>query len=342
MTELFEKIVSHLNAGENVVLCSILASSGSCPRGAGAKLAVFCDGSTCGTVGGGAVELLAVRQAATLHAQKRSFCEAYTLTEDDKSGLGMICGGAVTVYFQFFSAESEADRAFVYAVRDALRENRNSWLIHLKSGDTLTGALYDEAHGLRFASLPMPLLRPYLTVRPAFRQQEPSFYIEPLVRAGRVWLFGGGHVGQALVPILEGADFRVTVYDDRPDFARREYFPDAQSVMIGSYDRIEQRVQISPEDYVVIMTPGHRADTQVLRQVLQTPACYIGCIGSKTKAEKTRQLLLEEGVTERQLSRIHCPIGLPLYGQTPAEIAVSIAAEMIRHRALRSGADRKT
>ena len=83
----------------------------------------------------------------------------------------------------------------------------------------------------------------------------------------------------------------------------------------------------------MVMTPGHEKDLSVLRQVLRTPASYIGCIGSRKKTAYVNQKLLEEGYSETEISRIHAPIGLPILAKTPEEIAISIAAEMILHRA---------
>ena len=87
--------------------------------------------------------------------------------------------------------------------------------------------------------------------------------------------------------------------------------------------------------------PGHQADREVLLQALRSPATYIGCIGSRHKIAATNAYLMANGIPEADLARVHAPIGLEIYGQTPAEIAVSVAAEMIRHRALRAGTDKK-
>ena len=152
-------------------------------------------------------------------------------------------------------------------------------------------------------------------------------------RAGRVYIFGGGHVGRALVPVLAGVEFRVTVFDNRPDFAKQEVYPDADCVILGNYQDIREKVCIGPEDYVVIMTPGHQADRAVLLQAMRTEATYIGCIGSRKKIAATNAFLMENGIPEEALTRIHAPIGLPIQAETPAEIAISVAAELILHRA---------
>ena len=166
-----------------------------------------------------------------------------------------------------------------------------------------------------------------------YRKGEPLLYTEPVVRAGRVYLFGGGHVGQALVPVLAKVGFRVTVLDNREALAKKETFPAAEEVIFADFGHINEKVSLTADDYVVIMTPGHQGDYTVLEQVLRTKTRYVGCIGSRHKIARTQQLLREAGISEEAIAGVHSPIGLPIGAETPEEIAIIIAAEMIRCRA---------
>ena len=340
MKRLYEKMLEAMERGENVVLCRIVASSGSAPRGAGACMAVFADGSTTGTIGGGAVERLAIAQAMEVQKSRTPVCRGFCLSPDQTADIGMICGGDVTVYFRLFDAADESARQLLLQTRRALSGGKSCWRItRLEEGCVTGEGLYDEENGLRFLDgLPMERLRPMLTGRALFVKGTPAFSVEPICRAGTVYLFGGGHVGKELVPLLAGTEFQVCVFDDRERFAKPENYPQAERVIFGSFLKIGEKLEITKDDYVVIMTPGHLADRQVLLQALRTDAAYIGCIGSKTKAAKTNEFLLENGISAQELSRIHCPIGIEIYGDSPAEIAVSVAAELIRHRAILSGA----
>ena len=216
-----------------------------------------------------------------------------------------------------------------------LGSGENGWLLmRMDANASVRMGLYDERHGLRFLDgVSMEALRPMLLARAVYREGEESWYVEPVSRAGRVYIFGGGHVGRALVPVLAGVEFRVTVFDNRPDFAKQEVYPDADCVILGDYQDIREKVCIGPEDYVVIMTPGHQADRAVLLQAMRTEATYIGCIGSRKKIAATNAFLMENGIPKKALTRIHAPIGLPIQAETPAEIAISVAAELILHRA---------
>ena len=124
MKELFEQILHALERGENVVLCSILASSGSAPRGAGAKMAVFPDGTALGTIGGGAVERIAQQQALELFRTGASYCQAFCLAPNQVNDIGMICGGTVMVYFRFFDHCSPQDAALVRAILELLQSGQ--------------------------------------------------------------------------------------------------------------------------------------------------------------------------------------------------------------------------
>lgn len=167
------------------------------------------------------------------------------------------------------------------------------------------------------------------------RQGERVLFAQPLVRAGTVYLFGAGHVSRALAQILAMAEFRTVVYDQRPEAAWRAFFPDAAERICGPFEEALDRLEpITEEDYAVIMTPGHQGDYEVLSQVLRTPAKYIGCIGSRKKVAAARERLLADGFTAAETGRVWAPIGLPIGGETPAEVAVSVAAQLI---ACRSG-----
>lgn len=156
---------------------------------------------------------------------------------------------------------------------------------------------------------------------------------ERLSSAGRVYIFGGGHVAQALVPALAAVDFRCVVLEDREEFCKAELFPEAEEVRLIDNDRVLEEVEISGDDWVVIMTRGHQNDLLVQSQVMSTPARYIGVIGSQKKAAALTRRLREMGWGGDDFRRVYSPVGLPIRSETPAEIAVSITAQLILERA---------
>lgn len=335
MKKLFYAMLQALEGGEDFVLCSIIASSGSTPRGKGAKMAVFSNGSTLGTIGGGAVEYESIRLAMKALNEKTAFTKGFNLAPNQTADIGMICGGQVTVYFQYFSGESpDALETFKYIVT-LFDRDVNTWLItDIKEGGVKQMGIYEEGKGLVFAAdINEGEIKPLLKSSGILRSGEPAYYVEPLTQAGMVYVFGGGHVSQELVPVITHIGFQTVVFDERDAFANPKLFPQAFKTVVGSFKDISKHIKLTKNDYVVIMTRGHQSDYEILEQALRTEACYIGVIGSRHKIAITRKRLLEAGFSEEEFKRVHTPIGLPIKGETPAEIAISIAGELILHRA---------
>ena len=188
MKELFTSMLQALSDGQSVVLCSILASSGSTPRGAGAKMAVFADGHTVGTIGGGAVEKCSGEKALEVLQSKQSLVQGYCLAPNQVADIGMICGGNVTVYFQYFDPADENGRALLQGILELLRGDDDSWLVYRMDGGCVSAmGTFDEAHGLRFTDCITPeALRPMLHSNAFTKKGDPGYYIEPLPQAGHV------------------------------------------------------------------------------------------------------------------------------------------------------------
>ena len=326
MKEILNTMLSALTRGEGVMLCSILKADGSSPRGAGAHMAVFADGTALGTVGGGAVERQSILLARELLKGKWNALRDFALHPEAANSTGMGCGGDVTVWFQYIPPENAAQIGVLRAWRDALGSGRNVWLCLVLDGETLREFRLLTADELRHGTEGFFTSRPYW---------DGSTFVEPIVRAGRVYLFGAGHVGRALAPVLRYVGFEVTVYDNRSELASPAHFPTAHEIIVGDFRRIFDKVSLTADDYAVVMTPGHQADYEILEQVLRTPATYIGCIGSRKKVALTRERLAAAGFSQQDIDRVRAPIGLPILAETPEEIAISVAAEMIRHRAER-------
>lgn len=159
-----------------------------------------------------------------------------------------------------------------------------------------------------------------------------DIFVEIYVKNPRLIILGGGHVSQPVAKIGKILGFHVTVMDDRAEFVTEERFPDADCLIEGSFEEIDQKIPIYENAYYVVVTRGHMGDAACARQILKRPYAYFGMIGSKNKVRLTRERLLQEGFTNGQIDTIHSPIGLPLGGQMPEEIAVSILAEIVQEK----------
>ena len=335
MKNLFETLARELEQGHDAVLVTIVASSGSAPRGTGARMLVTEAGRLCGTIGGGAVEYKSEQLAREILRDKGSRQERFRLFRNEVEDLGMVCGGQVDVYFRYISAGDASVKALVAGAAAIFAALEPSWLItEITDGPGGTLSIYGTRSGLLGAPVPDEVIAS-LGVRPAQCQVgDRVFYSEKLLQPGRVYIFGGGHIAQALAPVLLGAGFACTVLDDRPDFAAPERFPGADTVLLSDVSDISAVIAgFHPDDYVCIMTRGHKDDMLVQRQVMRSCVGYIGVIGSAKKQRAVKEQILASGYTEADFAKVVSPIGLDIGAETPAELAISIAAQLIRVRA---------
>jgi len=159
-----------------------------------------------------------------------------------------------------------------------------------------------------------------------------DIFIEPILPAAVLYLFGAGHISHHLSKAVSQVGFDVTVIDDRDHYANRERFPDAKEVIAEDFDRAMAQLHPSESSYIVIVTRGHRDDMRILRWAVQTQARYIGMIGSKRKTISVFRELTQEGLAPELFERVHAPVGLDIGAITPEEIAVAITAELIAIR----------
>jgi xanthine dehydrogenase accessory factor len=358
MQDFFQLLSQLLSGGETVALATIFSGSGSAPRTTGARMAVRQDGSSIGTVGGGQLEATVQQAAAEVLQNGRARVLEFHLDGKDAAQMEMICGGEVSVLVE--RLEPDAAQLYQQAAAAAKARRPGVWLVaefYAQTADpgqvrrALVSRLreeekaYDVLHSPEDRlETPLANLAAVLTRRDPKGEAYPflaSFgdkrvLFEPVSIGGTLVLFGGGHVAQQVAPLAAKVGFRTVIVEDRPEYADRERFPDADDlVSIETFERAVEALDINPDSYLVIVTRGHLFDKTVLAQALRTSATYIGMIGSTRKRDAIYQALREEGYSEQDLARVHCPIGLKIGAETPEEIAVSIVAELIRARAQR-------
>ncbi|MCU0574580.1 MAG: XdhC family protein [Syntrophobacteraceae bacterium] len=344
---LYKEITTLLARGDNLVLASILNRSGSAPRSVGSRMVVRPDGSILGTIGGGILEARVRKLAEEVFRTGRTLVRDFTLTAEDASLMGMICGGQVRVMIHHLDASDSSQSELYRNLAAVLHSRRQAWLvtrIPREDGDSA----HPECGLLEMNELLAGTLEPDLTrqVITRFGGRQPdiveygekTFLVEPLGREGCVVIFGAGHISHELAPLVRRVGFRTVVCDDRAEFANRDRFPTADEVLVlDSFDGVMEGLDIGEESYLVLVTRGHAYDKTVLAQALGTSACYIGMIGSRRKRDAIYEALLREEFTRADLDRVCSPIGLDIGAETPEEIAVSIVAELIQARARRNG-----
>jgi xanthine dehydrogenase accessory factor len=334
MKELLARIKESAAGGEGLVLAVIVDSSGSTPRGPGAVMLIGREGRRWGTIGGAVPEHLAIEEGKKLITEKHSALRTYILHPNDAADIGAKCGGEISVLLFFLNSAEGKTAALVDAGLAAFSAPEPCWLAFSLGGDAL-GLLSERGIAAWLGEKPAEasaLLMP----RPGRAVQgDTSWFSLPLVPGGFVYIFGGGHVAQELAPLLCRLEFRCIVFDDREDFTRPGLFPEDCRVIRGDFENLGASLRLTKNDYAVVVTRGHIFDFHAEAFALRSPAPYIGVIGSKAKHQFVRQRLEEAGFGPAELDapRVHAPIGVNIQSKTPAEVAVSIAAELIRIRA---------
>ncbi len=252
--EVFRAVLAALEQGQEAALVTIVRTNGSTPQRVGAKMLVYADGRTLGTIGGGCYESDAAAKARDALRTRRAQLVRYELSDDIAEESGLICGGQMEVY------------------------------------------------------------------------------IDPLEPASHLYLVGAGHVSGYLSRFAAGTGFHVHVIDDRERFANRDRFPDASEIIVDLIPEALGRIAWPANSYLVVVTRGHRYDLGALRAVAGRPFRYVGMIGSRAKVKRVFDELLASGCPGDWLDRVHAPVGLDIGAVTPAEIAVSILAELVAVR----------
>ena len=310
------------------------------------------DGTVFGSIGGGHIEHQAKEKAMELLKKRGgSSLTQYSLTDDAAA-----CGGTINVFSQYLIMDIPRITGFFAECLNCFSENDSSWLImevpvaatsaEIEANLVLAGrngikALAGGTSG-KAASVPVnsshisPVnINALLEEKPCLcEQNRHKWFSLPLIKAGFVYIFGAGHIAMELVPLLSRLEFRCVVFDDRKEYAQAKLFPAALKVIKGNFTRIGRHLKFQDDDFVVIVTKGHQWDFQAQAFALKSPAAYIGVIGSKQKHAVIEEQLLAAGFSPGQIHapRVHAPIGIKIGSKTPAEIALSIAAELVKVR----------
>ena len=310
-------IQDKLNKHIPVVLLYVLESQGSSPGRQGFKMAVASDGSMQGSIGGGIMEHKFVEMAKAVLADKSKATGMYRQVHDKTAAQqsGMICSGEQTIFV--YELQS-GDRQAINDLVASLRQQQNASLKISPAGLEFLAEMPEK----NYSFLPINETDFELVEKTGFKNI--------------LHIVGGGHCALALSRLISGMDFYLQLYEEREGLNTVE-----QNVFVQEKQRLQSFKDlpafIMPGDnvYVVIMTFGYRTDDLALRSLFYKDFKYLGVMGSQKKMEKMLQAYRQEKVQEDWLQKIHTPIGLPIRSQTPEEIAISIAAQII---AVKNGA----
>ena len=295
--DFYKSVYNLLQIEPKAILMVVIANEGSSPGRKGFKMLVT-QNQMHGTIGGGIMEHKLVEYAQSL-LEKSNFIPFIKHQIHDKSAStdqsGMICSGRQTIAFY------------------ALNSDSLTWIDLILNSEN--GKISYSENGI------------HVNAATSAREWE---FLEPISLPNQVFIIGGGHVGLALSEVLSRLDFEIHLLDHRENLNTMEANSFVHSKQIVEFESIERYIPETENTYIVIMSFGYRTDDIIIRCLLGRKYKFIGMLGSQEKMKTLYKNLLADGFTQEQLDQVHAPIGLDIKSETPAEIAISVAAQLIQ------------
>ncbi len=326
--DIFDIVVNCLENGSHGVLATVIKRAGSAPRDVGAKMFVADDGSIFGTVGGGQLESNAHDKAKEIMGRYITFVLNVNMDSTKVEGRDMLCGGNVDILLE---PVTERHRG-VYEAAGKCRDDKGPAVIFTRFGAGVFAKSLIREDGTVIGD---PVDRKDMErCMGSLRRREPELsgdtFTEPVRVTVPLYIFGAGHVSQHLSKIAKIAGFSITVIDDRKEFANVERFPEADSIITAGISDAFNSLDLTGNEYVVILTRSQESDALALEEVLKRNAKYVGMMGSARKVGIIMDLLHKKGFDQKVTAGVHAPVGIAIDAEAPQEVAVSIVAELIK------------
>ncbi len=328
-----------------LAMATLIAAEGTSSSIVGAKTFVGETGGILGSVTiGGCLDARAVEAADRVLATARAEVLDIALADEDAWDMGLGCGGTVRLLVEPVvggTARHQASEAYAAAQR-AVEEGRRAVVVRALEGEGARLVL--DADGTRTGTLgsaerdarAVALVAAQGGAAPGVVRDDAdgaSYFLEPFAPPLTVAIFGAGEVAVVLTRIAHELGMRVVIVDARARYATTARFPDADEIRVGDPGVIAGELPATDDTFVVIVSHDYKYELPVLRQVLRAPVGYVGLMSSRARGAKLREFLAGEGMSDGEMARIHTPIGVKIGARTPAQVAVSIAAELVSVRA---------
>ena len=321
-----------------IAVATVIQTWGSSPRRAGAKMAFTPDGRITGSVSGGCVEGAVYETGVEVLKSNRPQLLHFGVADETAWEVGLACGGSIDIFVKPLDSElftplrsllvKEGAAVLVTVVRGPDQLLGNEML--LREDGTVIGTISDE-----WNEQTLNLARETLAQgvsRRGMLSEDTEVFMEVILPPPTLIAVGGVHITIALMSLAKTLGYRTVVIDPRSAFGNEDRFPNVDQLIPLWPDEAFQQIPITRSTAIAMLTHDPKLDDPALKIALASPAFYVGALGSKTTQAKRHQRLLEDGLTEEQLSRLHGPIGIEIGAGTPEEIAMSIMAEVVATR----------
>ena len=319
MRDVLETLERWAQAGTQVATATVVATERSAPREPGAVLAVDAEGTVVGSVTGGCVEPAVYGEAREVLAGEGPRLKTYGIADEEAFEVGLPCGGTVHIFVDAL------DPGLVAPLAEAVREERPIALETRISGEGIGAKRLVGPEDEGPAAELLARAETGIVETP-----EGQLFVSSFAPRPSMYVFGAVDHAAALASIGRFLGFRVTVCDARARFVTRERFPDVDELVVEWPDRFLKEAPVDERTAICILTHDHKFDIPALKVALETPAGYIGAMGSRRTNADRAERLRAEGVTDEEMARIHAPIGLRIGSRSPQEVAVAIAAEIVQ------------
>ena len=328
------------NAGDNksIALATVIQTWGSSPRRAGAKMALTPDGKITGSVSGGCVEGAVFEEGVQVLKSNHPKLLHFGVADETAWEVGLACGGSIDIFVK------PLDTELFKSLHSVLTEEQSAVLVTVvKGSDEILGReMLVRDDGMVASTLINDLDKNALALakeavaegvsRRAMLDENTEVFIEAILPPPTLIAVGGVHITIALMALGKTLGYRTVVVDPRSAFGNEERFPNVDQLIQKWPQEAFEEIPLTRSTAVAMLTHDPKLDDPALKIALPSPAFYVGALGSKNTQAKRRQRLLDEGITEEQLNRLHGPIGLEIGAGTPEEIAMSIMAEIVAAR----------
>jgi xanthine dehydrogenase accessory factor len=334
--DIYDKALTLLEKGTPFAWAAVIEAHGSTPQKAGAAAIFEAAGPIHGTLGGGCLEAESRQRA--LGAMDTGETLTFDLKLDEVTGWddALICGGKARI---FVNPDVGVNQRTYQALREARVQRQRGVLVTvIHHPDHPVGAAFwiSENDGAQHEALisSANVASVIASGKPAcINLSTTELFVEPLIPPPSLIIAGAGHIGHATAHLAALMGFEVTIIDDRPSFANPSRLADAHEVICGPIAQEVAAQTIDEDTYMVIVTRGHRNDGAVLAACVNSPAAFIGMIGSRRKSLLIKKGLVEDCVaSEEAIARVASPIGLDIGSETVQEIALSITAQLVAVR----------
>jgi xanthine dehydrogenase accessory factor len=317
MKEVLETLERWVAEGLQVATATVVATERSAPRDPGAVLAVSERGEVAGSVTGGCVEPAVYEEARQVLAGGAPRLCTYGIADEEAFEVGLPCGGTVHIFVDALDPE------LVRPLAEAVREERPVALeVAISGSDLGAKRLVSPGDGVAGELLAR-------AETGVVETEEGERFVTSFAPRPNMYVFGAVDHAAAVADIGRFLGYRVTVCDARARFATKERFPEVDELVVEMPDRFLSQAPVDERTAICVLTHDHKFDVPLLKVALETPAGYIGAMGSRRTKEERAERLKADGVTDEQLERISAPIGLDIGSRTPEEVAVAVAAEIV-------------